>query len=132
MTAPSANPGPARGSDELGDLILQVQDLRQRVLNLETRLGTADALSPPVTEAAHTLPEGFDLQPNIVPVVGRMLLAIAGAYVLRALTDWGALPAAAGVAIGLIYALIWLWVAARSPVKAKLAAALSCATSVVI
>ena len=44
-----------------------------------------------------------------------MLVAIAGAYVLRALTEWGVLPAAAGVAIGLLYAVIWLWVAARRP-----------------
>jgi hypothetical protein len=72
------------------------------------------------------------LPPNIVPVLGTMLVAIAGAYVLRALTDWGVLPAAAGVAIGLIYALIWLWVAARSPVEAKFAAAASCSTSVLI
>jgi hypothetical protein len=61
-----------------------------------------------------------------------MLVAIAGAYVLRALTDWGVLPAAAGVAIGLIYSLIWLVVAARLPVEAKFAAALSCSTSVLI
>ena len=45
MPAPSTNSG--RGqfgqtlrSGDLGELILQVQDLRQRVLNLEERLGT--------------------------------------------------------------------------------------------
>lgn len=132
MPAPSANSGPALGPGDLGDLILQVEDLRQRVLNLEERLGTA---APPLRAAvaAPPLPAvGFDLPPNIVPVLGRMVLAIAGAYVLRALTDWGVLPAAAGVAIGLIYALIWLWVAARSPVQAKVAAALSSSTSVLI
>jgi len=68
----------------------------------------------------------------MVPVLGRMLVAIAGAYVLRALTDWGTLPAAVGVAIGLVYALIWLWVAARSPVEAKFATTVSCSTSVLI
>jgi hypothetical protein len=65
-------------------------------------------------------------------VIGRMLVAIAGAYVLRALTDWGVLPAAAGVAIGLIYALIWLVIAARLPAEAQFAAALSSSTSVLI
>ena len=131
MSAPSTNSDPAPGSGDLGELILQVQDLRQRVLNLEKRLGTTVA-APEVPVSAPPLPGGFDLPPNIVPVLGRMLVAIAGAYVLRALTDWGVLPAAAGVAIGLIYALIWLWVAARSPVEAKFAAALSCSTSVLI
>ncbi len=131
MPAPSTNLGPTPGSGDLGELILQVQDLRQRVLNLEERLGaTAAAQGLPVL--APPIPAGFDLPPNTVPVLGRMLVAIAGAYVLRALTDWGALPAAAGVAIGLVYAFIWLWVAARSPVEAKLVAALICSTSVLI
>jgi len=138
MSAPYATSGPVLGSDDLGDLILQVQDLRQRVLNLEKRLGTAAAAPevpaavPPLPAAGFDLPAGFDLQPNIVPVMGRMLVAIAGAYVLRALTDWGVLPAAVGVAIGLVYALIWLWVAARSPIEAKFAVAVSCSTSVLI
>ncbi len=136
MSAPSTNSGPAflgspPGSGDLGELILQVQDLRQRVVNLEERLGSMVA-APEVPVSAPPLPAGFGLPPNIVPVVGRMLVAIAGAYVLRALTDWGVLPAAAGVAIGLIYALFWLWVAARSPVEAKFAAAVSCSTSVLI
>lgn len=136
MSAPSTNSDPAfsgspQGSGDLGELILQVQDLRQRVLNLEERLGSAVA-APKVPVSAPPLPAAFGLPPNTVPVLGRMIVAIAGAYVLRALTDWGMLPAAAGVAIGLIYALVWLWVAARSPVEAKFAAAVSCSTSVLI
>jgi len=136
MPAPSANSDPAIHSDDPGDLILQVRDLQQRVLNLEKRLGaTVAAQEAPVP--VPSLPAGFDLPPNVlppnmVPVLGRMLVAIAGAYVLRALTDWGVLPPATGVAVGLIYALIWLWVAARSPVEAKLVAALTCSTSVLI
>lgn len=131
MPAPSTTPGTALGSGELAELILQVQDLRQRVSNLEERLG-ATVAAPKAPVPALPTPAGFDVAPNIVPVLGRMLLAIAGAYVLRALTDWGVLPVAAGVAIGLVYALVWLWVAARSPVEAKFAAAVSCSTSVLI
>jgi hypothetical protein len=131
MSAPSTNSDPAAGSGDLDELIVQVHDLRQRVLNLEKHLGTTVA-APKVFVSEPPLPRGFDLPSNTVPVIGRMLVAIAGAYVLRALTDWGVLPAAAGVAIGLVYALIWLWVAARSPVAAKFAAALSCSTSVFI
>ena len=132
MPVPSASSGSAPSRDEVGDLMLQVQNLQQRVLNLEKRLGTV-ATPPEILEAAPQPPAGvFDLPPNVVPVLGRMLVAIAGAYVLRALTEWAVLPAAAGVAIGLIYAIIWLWVAARSPVEAKFMAALSCSTSVLI
>src|ERR1017187_5666868 len=124
-------------SNDIGDLILQVQDLRQRVLNLEERLG-AVATPPAVPAAPPTLPAAaLDvsagvLPENMVAVLGRMLVAIAGAYVLRALTEWNVLPAAAGVVIGLIYALIWLVVAARLPSEAKFAAALSSSTSVLI
>ena len=100
-------------------------------MNLEERLGSTVA-APQVPVSALPLPAVFGLPPNTVPVLGRMLVAIAGAYVLRALTDWGVLPATAGVAIGLTYALVWLWVAARSPVEAKFAAAVSCSTSVLI
>lgn len=133
---PSTKSGPAfsgspQGSGDLGELTLQVQDLRQRVLNLEQRLGSTVA-APKVPVSAPPLPAVIGLPPNTVPVLGRMLVAIAGAYVLRALTDWGVLPTAAGVAIGLIYALIWLWVAARAPAEAKFAAAVSCSTSVLI
>ncbi len=132
MPAPSTNSDPAPVSGNLGELILEVQDLRRRVLNLEERLGTTVAARPEVPVSAPPLAVGFGLPPNVVPVLGRMLVAIAGAYVLRALTEWGALPAAAGVAIGLIYAFIWLWVAGRSPIEAKFAAAVNCSTSVLI
>jgi len=138
MSAPPTKSGPAPKTGDLSELILQVQDLQRRVLSLEARLApTAAAREGPVTAPevpvlAPPLPAWFGLPPNTVPVLGRMLVAIAGAYVLRALTDWRVLPAATGVAIGLIYGLIWLWVAARSPVEAKFAAALSCSTSVLI
>src|ERR1035438_5971319 len=128
MQASSTNSAPAR-SGELEELILEVKDLRQRVLKLEEHLGTAVAAlavaapTPPLSTPP--LADAFDLPPNTVPVFGRMLVAIAGAYVLRALTDWGALPAAAGVAVGLVYALIWIWVGAREAAEAKFAAAVS-------
>jgi hypothetical protein len=141
MPAPSATSEPVHGSGDLADLTLQVRDLQRRVLNLEARLETA-AANPqlPATEApAHEapaptadLPAAFDLPSNMVALLGRMLIAIAGAYVLRTLTEWGVLPAAAGVALGLIYALIWLVVAARLPAPEKFAAVLSCSTSVLI
>jgi hypothetical protein len=129
MVAPSAHSDP--GFDAIGDLVRQVADLQQRVQNLEKRVGTAVEvpIAPVSTPAVAT---GFDLPPAILPVMGRMLVAIAGAYVLRALTEWGVLPAAAGVAMGLVYGLVWLGVAARSPVEAKFAAAMNCTTSVLI
>lgn len=133
MAAPSAGPDSAPASNDTGDLMAQVEDLRRRVLFLENRLGVTASAAPADREPAPSLAfAGIDLPSNIVPVLGRTLVGIAGAYVLRALTEWGVLPAAAGVAIGLIYALFWLWIAVRAPEEAKFAAALSCCTSVLI
>ena len=141
MPAPSATSDPVHGSGDLADLTQQVQDLQRRVLNLEARLGAAvaktqlpatETAAPPAPAPPAFLPAAFDLPSNMVALLGRMLIAIAGAYVLRTLTEWGVLPAAAGVALGLIYALIWLVVAARLPGQEKIAAVLSCSTSVLI
>src|ERR1039457_2372039 len=124
MSAPSPIPGPASEPDDLHDLTLQVRDLQQRVVHLEKLL--VIPARPQLAEAIEAPGSlGFDLPPNIAPVLGKMFLAVAGAYILRALTDWGTLPTAAGVAIGLIYAVLWLLVAARSPLNAKFAAALT-------
>jgi hypothetical protein len=138
MPAPSTDLGPALSPEELGDLILQVHDLQRRVLNLEKRIGNAvasealPAAETPTPAAPADLAPDLNLPSNTVPVLGRMLVAIAGAYVLRALTEWSVLPAAAGVAIGLLYALVWLWIAARSNASSRFAAAVSCSTSVFI
>ncbi|MGE5246649.1 MAG: hypothetical protein ACM3SQ_20665, partial [Betaproteobacteria bacterium] len=44
---------------------------------------------------------------------GGALLGVAGAFLLRALTDSGVLPQAGGVALGLVYAAAWLLIADR-------------------
>jgi hypothetical protein len=134
-THSDTDPIPTAEPEILNDLIAQVADLRERVSKLEERLG-APAAAP---EAPLTRPV-LDITPitrpeiptGIVPVLGRMLVAIAGAYVLRALTEFGTLPPAAGVSVGILYGLVWLVVAARLPMEAKFAAAMNGATSVLI
>lgn len=51
---------------------------------------------------------------SLVALAGTLLVALAGAYLIRALTDGGTLSAAAGVALGLLYALAFLPLAARA------------------
>jgi hypothetical protein len=68
---------------------------------------------------------------NVFPVLGRALLGIAGAYVLRALTAGNQLPRPLIAVAGIVYALAWLVVAARSSAS-KLAAAVYAATSALI
>jgi hypothetical protein len=137
MSAPSltANPEPQQ---DIRELARQVQDLQQRVLILEQRLGDG-TVHAAEAEAAGRVPAtvsqaavGRGLPSNALPALGRVLLAMAGAYLLRALTDFGAIPPTVGVAIGLIYAGVWLFVAARLPVEQELATVLTCATSMLI
>ncbi len=47
-------------------------------------------------------------------LAGRTLLVLAGAFVLRAMTDSGAMPGWLGVALGFAYAAIWIMVADRA------------------
>jgi hypothetical protein len=50
----------------------------------------------------------------VLALVGRTLVVLGGAYLLRALTEERTLPAAAGVASGMAYALAWLAMCARA------------------
>ncbi|HEV8660082.1 MAG TPA: hypothetical protein VGS96_15860 [Thermoanaerobaculia bacterium] len=47
-------------------------------------------------------------------LIGKSILIIGGAYVLRALTELGVLAPLAGVILALLYALFWIWVADRA------------------
>ena len=57
------------------------------------------------------------------PSLGRTLLVLAGAYLVRALTDGQVLPAAAGVALGLAYAAVFQLLADREALAGRHASA---------
>ena len=61
--------------------------------------------------------------PSIVALAGRCLFVLAGAFLVRALTDSGTFPRGAGVALGLAYALTWLVLADRAGRASSSAAA---------
>jgi hypothetical protein len=88
----------------------------------------------PAENPSLTLAEDHPLAeiPNLLPIVGRALLGLAGAYLLRALTESGTLPASLGIAAGIAYALSWLGWAARRPLAERWSAAIDSLTSVLI
>lgn len=61
-------------------------------------------------------PESLTL-PGFLSFLGRSLLVLGGAFLVRALTDSGTLPRPAGVALGLAYALAWVVSADRAAVR---------------
>src|ERR1035437_6342869 len=77
-------------------------------------------------------PSLLDSPTSLLTVIGRALLGLAGAYGLRVLTEGGTFSPRTGVAVGLVYAMLWLVWAARTPAARRLEAALHGLTSVLV
>ncbi|HZU27252.1 MAG TPA: hypothetical protein VFA04_17125 [Bryobacteraceae bacterium] len=126
----AASPGAIPDTAVLDRLIREVADLQNRVRALEQQFAPQPAVqTAAVQPAART---DVHLEPNALPVLGKALLGIAGAYVLRALTDAGVLAHSAGITAGLLYALVWLFFAAKQPAGARFAVAVNAVTSVAV
>ena len=111
------------------------EDLERRIAHIERHLGIAPdsaastsvsatpIATPIATPAVPPLSVGVDAA-ALLPILGRALLGLAGAYLLRALTEGEVLAPQVGVAIGILYAVAWLVWAARTPAARRLEAAL--------
>jgi len=128
---------------DLEALAGEVRDLHARVARMEVALGLAAQAAPAAAglrdpAAAETVPPPLHAPAiwgspaAILPVLGRALLGLAGAFLLRALTEAGTFSPRAGVAIGLAYAMLWLVWAARTPAARRLETALHGLTSVLV
>jgi len=109
----------------------EVRELASRVAQLESQLGLTRqaAETPPVESPRSVVPPDAV---SLFPLAGRALLGLAGAYLLRSLTESGAIPAKAGAATGILYAMAWLVWAARTPATRRLETAVHGLTSVLI
>jgi hypothetical protein len=105
----------------------EVRELASRVARLEQATGIAVPALP-----AQPSPEPRARTPLPLAALGRALLGLAGAYLLRALTESGAIPHRAGIAAGFLYAICWLIWAARTPAAQRVETALHSLTSVLV
>jgi hypothetical protein len=133
--------------DRLERLESSISELQKSVRDLEARLRLLELGSPGESNAAATassaqnarvaireLPDSsrligsapvpvpavsFDLFGPVLPLAGRSVLVLGGAFLVRVLTEAGTLPPRAGVALGLLYALSWLALADRSAARGK-------------
>lgn len=98
-----------------------------------SRPAAAASAPAPVLHPEHPI-EQLLSEPGegIAAVVGKVFLGVAGAYVLRALAESGAVPQLAIVGVALAYAGMWLVWAARVPANARFAGAAYAATSAFI
>jgi len=119
----SVRPGAAEEAlvnDRLSRLESEVQSLSRALERVEDRLGSlekragtqASVGTEPVATPA-PVPSDSEVATGIT-FAGRTLLVLGGGYLLRALTESGALPPMAGVTLGLTYALLWLLAADRA------------------
>jgi hypothetical protein len=119
-------------------LAREVHDLQARVARMEQALALSSAAPIPDTAVHESLPEPppmplvLDSPAVLLPVLGGALLGLAGAFLLRALTEAGTFSPRMGVAIGLTYAMLWLVWAARTPSDHRLQASLHGLTSVLV
>ena len=107
-------------SDRLEEMQSAVRELAGELRRLETRVSELEGRSPssagrvsPPSGEEKTPPRALALPQGTIALVGRSLLVLAGAYLVRALTDGRVVPAGAGVALGLGYAVLWLLMADR-------------------
>jgi hypothetical protein len=112
--------------DRLERLEHQVRELGDSVHGLERRLAELEAGGEPEPLPEWESPKWLKTSSeeagqqisSWIPRVGRSLLILGGAFLLRAVTDSDAVPDTLGLSLGFIYALVWLFAAeraARSP-----------------
>jgi hypothetical protein len=99
---------------ELQLVYARLQELERRVAALEMR--TELPASTPVEAFLGTSPKTKEKRvrsTSAVPVLGKAVLAIAGAYLLRAIAESGAAPRWVMLVAGIVYAAAWLVWAVR-------------------
>ncbi len=105
----------------LDRLSRQLSAIEQRVAALESEAVTGDRLHR--HRPAESPADGSRDEPGrtaeMIPLIGRTLLVLAGAFVLRAITETGTLNQVAGTALGILYAVAWFIMADRAAGKGR-------------
>ena len=114
----------------------RLEALERRIDALEHSSGAAcaPAAAEPVPSQPAPVGEGLfsALTGGAFPVLGKAMLGIAGAYVLRAVAESSALPKPAVAAVAIAYAILWLIWAAQAPAGAWFASTTYACTSALI
>jgi hypothetical protein len=123
-------------SDALARLIARLEKLESRVSDLEYRSEKAAyvAAAPPAPTVLQPTAAAFSLAQagGVFPVVGKAMLGIGGAYLLRAVAESGTFPKLAVVVLALAYAEMWLLWASRVPAEATFVSSVYATTAALI
>jgi hypothetical protein len=119
-------------TSEVSQLLDQIRELKQRVEELEKIVGVPAARveceSRPPAAPSRTVSE----VPGLIPAVGRALLIMGGAFLLRAASESGTVPATVGVVVTVLYAALWLGALSRSTVQNHVLTGISGVTTALI
>ena len=120
----------------LRQLEATIADMDRRLRAMEGARGAPDERATSSAElldaSGNPAESGVDVA-SVLSLVGRSFIVFGGAFLLRALTESGRLPANAGVALGLLYAAGWIVAAEFAAVKRRsLSAVLHGSTAVAI
>jgi hypothetical protein len=97
-------------STRLSELQEELRELKQRVAALEQCVGIKPLAQPePPPQAALPAEAAAPSATSIIPVLGRALLGLAGAYLLRGISESALIPPLAGVLATVVYAAWWLY-----------------------
>ncbi|MGA2856513.1 MAG: hypothetical protein ABSE40_06560 [Candidatus Sulfotelmatobacter sp.] len=117
----------------------RVQELERRVSELEglassstyPRLTGTEIQEPRVRAPKRAL-SLLDASGGAVPILGKAVLGIAGAYLLRAIAETGTIPKLPVLLVAIVYAALWMVWAARMHVTSRFASATYALTSALI
>jgi len=126
-----------RHSSELERLAARVTELERRLSALEigktTVVPEVISLAAPLAAATGQQTDNKASTPiSLVAIVGRSLLGLAGAYMLRAAFELGVAPGLVIVAIALLFAWAWLILSVRAAKRSEMAGTLYGITSSLI
>ncbi len=122
--------------DDLERLTTRLENLERRVFALEHPSEAAGALPAPesnLSASAKAVEARYPAQAaGMFSVLGRAMLGMAGAYLLRAVAETSLLPKPAVAALAIAYAILWLVWAAQAPAGAWFASITYACTSALI
>jgi len=93
----------------------RLAEFEQRLAAIEARLSALEGGSAPRVAVDDDVAPAVDdsLVTTATAHIGRVLLIFGGAYLLRAITDFGFVPTPVGILMGATYAVFWLVLAYR-------------------
>lgn len=100
--------------DALEILEVRLARVEESLRAIEGRLSLLDGRRPQGAPASAGAVPVESESPFDATLVARSVLIVGGGYVLRALTELHVVGDLAGVALGLLYALFWIWAADRA------------------